>query len=73
MSKMPGFMWLQADRVASEALDCCERGKIYCVPGLVYKTLLIILWMIPAPLRRWLVARQSSSYRDSSETPVKTN
>jgi short-subunit dehydrogenase len=70
MSKMPGFLWLQADRVASEALDCCERGKIYCVPGLVYKTLLIILWMIPAPLRRWLVARQGSSYRDSSETPI---
>jgi len=70
MSKMPGFLWLQADRVASEALDCCERGKIYCVPGLVYKTLLIILWMIPAPLRRWLVAKQGFSYRDSSETPI---
>ncbi len=73
MSKMPGILWLQADRVASDALDCCERGKIYCVPGLVYKTLLIILWMIPAPLRRWLIARQGSSYRDSSETPLKTN
>jgi hypothetical protein len=70
MSKMPGFLWLQADRVASEALDCCERGKIYCVPGLVYKTLLIILWLIPAPLRRWLVARQGSSYRDASEQPI---
>ena len=72
LSKMPGFLWLEPDRVAREALDCCERGKIYCVPGLVYKTLLVLLWLTPAPLRRWLIARQGSSFRDSSETPVKS-
>lgn len=74
MSKMPGYMWLQSDRVAREALEACDKGKIYCVPGLIYKSLLFILSLIPAPLRRWLVARQGSSYRDSSsETPVNTS
>ncbi len=72
LSKTPGFLWLEPDRVAREALECCEKGKIYCVPGLVYKTLLVLLWLTPAPLRRWLIARQGSSFRDASETPVKS-
>jgi hypothetical protein len=73
MSKMPGYMWLQADRVTREALEACDKGKLYCVPGVIYKSLLFILWLIPAPLRRWLVARQGSSYRDaSSENQVNT-
>ena len=70
MSRMPGFLWLNPDRVAREALECCEQGKVYCVPGLVYRLLLCILGLIPASLRRSLIAAQGSSFRDSSEAPV---
>ena len=73
LSRMPGFLWLKPDRVAREALHCCERGKVYCVPGLVYRSLIFILGLMPAPLRRWLVAGQGSSFRDSSEASVKSS
>lgn len=73
LSRMPGFLWLKPDRVAREALHCCERGKVYCVPGVVYRALIFILGLMPAALRRWLVAGQGSSFRDSSEASVKSS
>ena len=65
MSGIPGFMWLASDRVAREALDDCERGSTYCIPGLVYRGLLTILGLLPMGMRRSLVASTGSSYRDS--------
>ncbi|MEC9476325.1 MAG: SDR family oxidoreductase [Planctomycetota bacterium] len=72
MSRMPGILWLHPDRVAREALDCCDLGKVYCVPGIVYRLLLCILGLIPSSLRRSIVAAQGSSFRDSSEAPVQS-
>ncbi len=66
MSGIPGFMWLASDRVAREALDACERGNVYCIPGGVYRCLLTFLGLLPASLRRYLVASSGSSYRDSN-------
>ena len=65
MSGIPGFMWLNSDRVAREALEDCERGNVYCIPGFFYRSLLTLLGLIPASLRRALVASTGSSYRDS--------
>lgn len=73
LSQMPGFLWLQSDQVAREALEHCEQGKVYCVPGFVYRLLLFVLWLIPAPLRRRFVAGQGSSFRDSSEMTTTSN
>ena len=65
MSGIPGFMWLNSDRVAREALEDCERGNVYCIPGVFYRSLLTLLSLLPASLRRALVASTGSSYRDS--------
>jgi len=65
MSGIPGFMWLNSDGVAREALEDCERGNVYCIPGFFYRSLLTLLGLIPASLRRALVASTGSSYRDS--------
>ncbi len=65
MSGIPGFMWLASDRVAREALDDCDRGNVYCIPGGFYRSLLTLLGLLPASLRRSLVASTGSSYRDS--------
>ncbi|HCW45417.1 MAG TPA: dehydrogenase [Planctomycetes bacterium] len=66
MSGIPGFMWLNSDRVAREALEDCERGEVYCIPGIFYRTLIRALELMPAGLRRYFVASSGSSYRDAS-------
>ncbi len=70
MSKMPGFMWLDANRVAREALDACDQGEVYCIPGLFYRMLLRFLALLPARIRRAFVGSRGSSFRDSSENQV---
>ncbi|MGE4620322.1 MAG: SDR family oxidoreductase [Planctomycetota bacterium] len=68
MNQMPGFVWLDSDQVAREALDCCERGQLYCIPGILYRGFLFVLGWMPAALRRSLISGQGSRFRDSSES-----
>jgi short-subunit dehydrogenase len=48
--RVPGFMWLEADRVARAAWNSVERGRAVCVPGLLYKVLIRLVPLLPA---RW--------------------
>ncbi|MBM44310.1 MAG: dehydrogenase [Phycisphaerae bacterium] len=50
VSRVPGFMWLDADRVARAAWKAVERGRAVCVPGLLYKVLIRLVPLLPA---RW--------------------
>ncbi len=53
MSGMPSFMWLDADRVAREALRDLSRGKRVSIPGRLYRT---AGWLLPRLPRRLVVA-----------------
>jgi hypothetical protein len=35
--KVPGFLWLSAEKVVSESLRDLERGNVICVPGWIYR------------------------------------
>ena len=39
MSRLPDFMWLDADRLVRDCLDDVSAGKVVSVPGLQYKVL----------------------------------
>jgi short-subunit dehydrogenase len=56
MSGMPGFMWLDADRVVREALRDLALGKWVSVPSLRYKAVVAIGRFVP----RRLVAEVSA-------------
>ncbi|MEE1940586.1 SDR family oxidoreductase [Streptomyces sp. TRM 70361] len=55
--KVPGWMWLNADRVVDTAMADLARGRVLCIPDPRYKTLLGVARLAP----HGLVSRVSSS------------
>src|SRR5690349_24261035 len=46
VSKLPGWLWSEADEVVRQGLDAVERGRVVCVPGRanrIIKTLVDVL------------------------------
>lgn len=56
-SSIPGFLWLDAERVVTECLADLERGRAVSVPGKRWKAIVGVGRAIPAPLRRLLGAK----------------
>jgi short-subunit dehydrogenase len=52
MSRQPGFMWLDADRVAETALRDHRAGKVLSVPGAQYKVIVAASRLIPPAVNR---------------------
>lgn len=56
-SFMGRHLWLQADRVARDAVDAVERGRLICVPGGQWKALNGLVQTLPRPVVRLLSSR----------------
>lgn len=54
---IPGWMWLDADDVAREALRDLDRGKAVSIPSLRYKVLSRISRLAPAPIVKRIAQR----------------
>jgi short-subunit dehydrogenase len=52
MSKLPGFLWLDAETVAATALRDHRAGKVLSVPGLQYKLIVAASRLVPPTLNR---------------------
>lgn len=63
MDKLPGWMWLQADRVAREGIDAVLRGKVVQVSGLQYKAIHVLTKLLPERLLLRMTARRSAQFR----------
>ena len=63
MSKMPGYMWMQADEVAREGIDAWERGEIVWVPGRVNRFIKTLTSLMPDRMALKLVAKRSKDFR----------
>ena len=53
----PGFMWLDADAVAAEALADVSRGRPLSIPGRLYRVLVAISSVTPRVVARRLSSR----------------
>jgi short-subunit dehydrogenase len=52
MSKLPGFLWLDAETVAATALRDHRAGKVLSVPGVQYKVIVAASRLVPPTLNR---------------------
>jgi short-subunit dehydrogenase len=63
VSKMPKWVWLDADDVARDGLDAVERGDIVRVVGVRYRLLKALLKLVPDRLALKLIAANSGNFR----------
>jgi short-subunit dehydrogenase len=57
MSKLPGFLWLDAESVAATALRDHRAGKVLSVPGVQYKVMVAASRLVPPTLNRRVTER----------------
>lgn len=62
-NKMPSWMWMDAEPVVAAGIEACERGRPVIVPGAVNKGLATLSKLMPEPLGRSIVGRQSKQFR----------
>ncbi|MFZ5638974.1 MAG: SDR family NAD(P)-dependent oxidoreductase [Pseudomonadota bacterium] len=65
VSKLPKWLWLDADSVARMGLDAVERGQRRCVTGGANRFIAGLSKYLPDGLARALVAGRSKEFRDS--------
>ena len=59
MSRVPDWMWLDADDVVAAALDDARRGKPLSVPSARYKAMISAARLTPQPVLRRILRRVS--------------
>lgn len=67
VSKMPGFMWMDAPTVARQGLDAADAGKAVYVNGGVNRAIKTMFKLVPDALAMKMVQRQSHRFRKGSQ------
>lgn len=63
VSKMPSWMWMDADAVAREGVDATERGTVVHVTGRVNRAIKALVTSLPDRLALHLVQKRSKDFR----------
>ncbi len=63
VSKMPKFMWMDAQTVVKRGITAVETGKIVYVPGLFNRCVHGLVKLLPGSLALQLVDRRSKTFR----------
>lgn len=64
-NEMPDWMWMEAEPVVEAGINACDRGQPVVVPGAVNKGLAALSKVLPDPLGRVVMERQSRRFRSS--------
>lgn len=63
VSRMPGFMWLDAPTVARQGYDAVMRGDIVYINGLVYRLIVWASRVLPQWLVHGVMGRNAKTFR----------
>lgn len=63
VSRLPGWMWSDADDVVRQGLDAVERGRVVYVPGRVNRAIKVLMDVLPDRLALALVTRRARHFR----------
>lgn len=66
VSKLPKYMFMDAQRVVDTALDALEVRRVVCVPGLWNKFVYALMKAPPRSLAAAVIARQAHRFRRAS-------
>ena len=64
VSRMPNWMWMQAEDVAQQGIDALRAGQVVFVPGRVNRMIKAITQIMPDRWMLKIVQRQSRNFRD---------
>lgn len=67
VSRLPRWMWMDADRVVREGLDAVEHGRAVYTPGRINRLIKASSELLPDRLGLHLSARHSGRYRASAD------
>ncbi|HRD72128.1 MAG TPA: SDR family oxidoreductase [Aquimonas sp.] len=63
VSKMPSWMWMQAEEVARQGIDALQAGHIVFVPGRINRLIKAVTQILPDRWMLKLVQKQSKNFR----------
>lgn len=63
VSKLPGWMWSNADDVVRQGLAAVERGRVVCVPGRANRAIKLLMDVLPDCASLALVGRRAKHFR----------
>ena len=66
MSKLPRWMWMDAETVARQGLDAVDRGDAVYVNGAVNRTIKTVFKWLPDRLALRMIGRRSRAFRKAS-------
>jgi len=63
LSRLPDFMWMEAETVAEQGVEACERNHAVFVPGGVNKSIAMLTKILPESLAHKIMTRNSEKLR----------
>jgi short-subunit dehydrogenase len=63
VSKLPSFLWMDAEAVARQGYGAVMRGQVVCVPGPVNQAIASATKLVPEPVALRLMQRQARRLR----------
>jgi short-subunit dehydrogenase len=63
VSKMPAFMWMDADRVAREGVEAALRGEVVWVSGPINRLIASLAKVLPGAAAREVMLRRARDFR----------
>ncbi len=64
---IPSWLWMRADDVVEASLRGLQQGKLFVVPGAIYKTVVLLERLVPRWLRSAAVVRAAQRTRSAKE------
>lgn len=63
VSRLPRWMWMDADEVVRRGLDAVDRGRVVCVPGRVNRAIKVLADLLPDRAALAMVGRRAKDFR----------
>lgn len=63
VSKMPDFMWMEAEDCAQQGVEACEMNRAVFIPGRVNKSIAVLVRLLPERMALKLMAKNSEKIR----------